>query len=325
MKTNIAGIAIAAALLFVSATDWDGVATIDPSGDLPGGGYSIATNAFPKNTVMDVTNLENNRRVRVIVVSGLGNPGLLATLSRFTAEALDIRGDSVSRIRMSQIPDDIAYSYLRQLGIVSTAEASTPEASTPLPPMPEPSPAAPPLEPERAPDIRPAAEAIAEAEAETDSAHSLANLILIPSDERIPESAGAIIAEENMLPPIAPPGFAAGENEYTFIEGIRPADAPTITAASAVPHNFSPFQAPLISELERNKWYVQIAAYTRSDNVEDEISRIGNTYPMAVQNIGTDTSPMFRVLLGPMNQGESGAVLQRVKSIGYKDAFVRRN
>jgi cell division septation protein DedD len=96
-------------------------------------------------------------------------------------------------------------------------------------------------------------------------------------------------------------------------------------AAYAPPSDFSPFQAPLISSLERGKWYVQLGVYTRPDNVEDEIIRIGSAYPVAIQNIGTDTSPMFRVLLGPLNQGESGAMLQRFKSIGYADAFVRYN
>jgi len=49
------------------------------------------------------------------------------------------------------------------------------------------------------------------------------------------------------------------------------------------------------------------------------------TYPLAVQNVGSDTNPMFRILLGPLNQGESGAMLQRFKSIGYSDAFIRYN
>jgi len=294
MRANIAGIAIAAALLFVSATDWDGVATLDPSGDLPGGGYSVATNAFPRNTVLDVTNLENSRGVRVIVVSSQTNSGLLATLSRSTAEALEIRGDSVSRIRLTQPPDDIAYSYLRQLGLTPDAEYSPPPAPAP------------------------AAAAAAEGE------HPLAELVLVPSDERIPESEEIAIAEEDLLPPIEPPGLAAGEHEYMYIDGIFPADTAAAAAASAPSPEFSPFQAPLITRLEPNKWYVQVAAYTRSDHVEDEISRIGREYPLAIQNVGTDTSPLFRVLLGPMNQGESGAVLQRVKSIGYKDAFARR-
>jgi cell division septation protein DedD len=187
--------------------------------------------------------------------------------------------------------------------------------------------------------------AAVETTSETGGGHALTELALLPSDERVPESEEIAIAEESLLSPIAPP-----EYEYTFIDAIQPTGgglttepmvrpapmstaertatpttAPAVTPAAAASPIFSPFQAPLITQLEANKWYIQIAAYTRSNYVEDEITRIGREYPLAIQNVGSDTSPMFRVLLGPMNQGESGAVLQRIKSIGYKDAFVRHN
>jgi cell division septation protein DedD len=124
-------------------------------------------------------------------------------------------------------------------------------------------------------------------------------LTLIPADERIP----------------AAPAQTAAVSQ----------NAPRSINTYAPPAEFSPFQAPLISSLTPGKWYVQIGVYSRPDNVEDEIGRIGTAYPIAIQNVGTDTSPIFRVLLGPLNQGESGAMLQRFRSIGYADAFVRQN
>jgi hypothetical protein len=59
--------------------------------------------------------------------------------------------------------------------------------------------------------------------------------------------------------------------------------------------------------------------------VEFEINRIGTAYPTVIQIAGTESDPMYRILLGPLSQGESGAMLQRFKSIGYKDAFIRSN
>jgi len=139
-------------------------------------------------------------------------------------------------------------------------------------------------------------------------------LTLIPAEERVPtateESAVAAsrdVAPKNTVSKNAPHPVRIAEPAYTL------------------PAEFSPFQAPLISSLERGKWYVQLGVYSRPDNVEDEISRIGTAYPVAIQNVGNDTSPMFRILLGPLNQGESGAMLQRFKSIGYADAFIRHN
>jgi len=328
MRMKFLGFAIAAVLLLTSATDWDGVATVDPSGDLPGGGYSIATNAFPKNTVLDVTNLENYRTTRVVVVSGLENSSLLATLSRNAAEALGIRSDSVSRIRMVQPPDDIAYSYLRQLGYLAATNGHTPEDPAETEPEDD-------LDyyddlAETESDDESAFVSSEEALAEADPEYSAAEVILIPTDERIPESDEHEIADEYLIPPIEPSAYIAEEDyyeyedDYEYIDELLPAEILAGDDYPAEPGYYSPFQAPLIGELERGMWYIQVAAYTRPDYVEEEINRIGNEYPLAVQNIGSDTSPLFRVLLGPLNQGESGAMLRRVKSIGYKDAFARR-
>ena len=69
---------------------------------------------------------------------------------------------------------------------------------------------------------------------------------------------------------------------------------------------------------------MQIGAFSRFENVEEEIGRVaGYPYPLVIQNIGSDTDPMFRVLFGPMNQGESAAVLRRVRSVGNTDAFAK--
>jgi hypothetical protein len=152
-------------------------------------------------------------------------------------------------------------------------------------------------------------------------------LTLVPANERLPPAAQGQTAT---APRSAAPRAAAPEIPVS--RTTVPQDAPSFVtqpaetpAAHAAPAEFSPFQAPLINSLAPGKWYVQIGVYSHPDNVEEEISRIGTSYPVAVQNIGTDASPMFRVLLGPLNQGESGAMLQRFKSIGYADAFVRQN
>jgi hypothetical protein len=150
-------------------------------------------------------------------------------------------------------------------------------------------------------------------------------LSLVPSEERIPTATGYLIAPEDIIPSLGVP--IAAQTESSYVPPIAAAAQPELSYAppAEISADFSPFQAPLISRLEKNKWYVQVALYGRAEYVEDEISRIGTSYPLAIQNVGTDTSPLFRVLLGPLNQGESGAMLQRFKSLGYADAFVRYN
>ena len=538
MKTTfLCAVAALAAVLLVSATVWEGVTDVAFAKDLPRA-YSMATNSFPRNTVVDVTNLENGKMVRVIVISGLETTGLLATLSRKAADAIDLRHDSTCRIRMTQ-PSVNASQHARagapppvlQLGPIdasgaiaaaenesttsrppatesapvaatnrpaateSTPAASRPPATESAPaasrtPATESAPAASrPAATESAPAAsrpaatesaaatsrpaatesapvasrtpatesapaasRPAATESAPAASRTPATESVTTttrttvtetvtttnrpaatenapvasrapatvsitaadepaatddviavdepavtdnviaadepavtddiiaiaepaaadditavdespvtdnvavgrpaeavtenqpepriasgtLVLIPADERLPPAheqpatASRDTAPNGVTPRTAAPGEVAPNGAAPRNTASKDAPPPITQttetpAAYAPPSDFSPFQAPLISSLERGKWYVQLGVYTRPDNVEDEIIRIGSAYPVAIQNIGTDTSPMFRVLLGPLNQGESGAMLQRFKSIGYADAFVRYN
>ena len=50
---------------------WQGTATVSRYGDFPSGGYYAASNAFPPNTLVEVTNLENSATITVIVTQPL--------------------------------------------------------------------------------------------------------------------------------------------------------------------------------------------------------------------------------------------------------------
>jgi hypothetical protein len=412
MKTNIFISTVVSLMLLVSATVWEGVTDVVSKGDLPGN-YSVATNSFPKNSVVDITNLENGKIVRALVVSGLETTGLLATLSRNAANSIELRDNSTCRIRITQPSDDIVFSHFKLGPIAAPSPVSEPDAisennisglnnsadypsakravtgtaaetgmaqasaqtvtdiipkdaaaetSAKTVTVAKPAAAEKPAiretagaittakaaeknSTEKTPAVKPPKDAAAEASVQiiterytntvvepvepvaaaaatttvqpvsqpaVDNTPELVstsgNLSIIPSEERIPEAVNQlVIAPENIAPP------------------LKTNNASSSFSSSPVTSDFSPFQVPLISRLEQGKYYVQVAAYRRVEHVEDEISRIGTIYPLAVQNVGSDTNPMFRILLGPLNQGESGAMLQRFKGIGYKDAFIRYN
>jgi cell division septation protein DedD len=85
------------------------------------------------------------------------------------------------------------------------------------------------------------------------------------------------------------------------------------------------FPVPVISELERGKYYLQLGSYSRSDLVKNALAKIDKSYPLAVQTQGKPGEPVYLLLVGPVNQGESGALLQRFKRSGFGDAFVKSN
>ena len=137
-----------------------------------------------------------------------------------------------------------------------------------------------------------------------------------------PPPPAASLPPEAEIPPIAKTTPAAASGTKLPAEIPPASQAPS--RASPAQDRSSIFSVPLISSLEKGKYYVQLAALSKSELVEPELSKIGRTYPLTVQAIGDMEKPLYRILLGPINLGESGALLQRFKGIGYKDAFVRQ-
>ena len=509
MKIKLAVFVIAAIITFTGATVWEGAATVAPGGELPDNGYYAATNSFPRNTVVDVTNLENGKSVRVIVATGIETPGLLAVLSKNAASMIGITNRSVGRIRMSQPSDPIAFSRFTEgrsssgdpdfdpRGMRVDDSVYAPVAKAPpdssknikTPPLgyapeiewandglkdiidlPDSSkryPSPPPVAFDRAPLVvpldfamvpaeeRPPApkmprfiepvvtpddtrtideslvvdtlngeikkpvtdpsnviddslivESVNEGIDETliveavnegideslviDPINDVVNETLIadsiiesipekivegPIIEGIPEAIAVEltiedIPEENVVSPIIeriPEAIAVEPiiekvsekntvdtiSELLIIEPIAPVAAEPeifeipqdVTPSKSfiadikepayvyewIPPVIAPaepeliFSAPLIVSLEQGKYYVQLKAFNRAELVNNELSKIGKSYPVAIQNGGSSDNPLYRILLGPLNSGESGALLQRFKSAGYPDAFVRRN
>jgi len=436
MKLKILICVIAALFAFSGSSPWEGAAAVAPAGELPAAGRYVATNSFPANTIVDITNIENNRSTRAIVAGSLNSPGLLAIVSREAAELIGMRPGSVSRIRMVQPSDPIAYmrftegvnadipgfdsgsviteqdllnevyrgdTYRPPSSDTQTAQADgtrgpsyilEPEWSgrriidlpgyveyPPLERVPETvqTPAAETPSVVQIPEQRPAVETpaageqsqrevikdIAEKIDETPNGEVIKNIpeyiaevprseadkdipgyiAEIPRDEAekdIPEylieEPRADVAKDIPERTSAPDG----QTEYVMVPtperppensiyGIDPSDIiPDVAIAPPVREPVRPadpvvtdtsFSIPRIFSLDRGWYYVQIAAVDSPDLVESTVRQIDRSYQPKVYKDGDN---WYRILLGPMNQGESAAVLQRFKSIGYKDAFVRR-
>jgi hypothetical protein len=429
-----------ALLLFTGASVWEGSAAVSVAGELPEGAYYVATNSFPRNTVVDVTNLENGRTIRVIVAAGLDSPGLLAMLSRNAATAIGVQLRGIGRIRMTAPSDPVAFSRFteeRELSgdsrsaapnaVVSSAlrtatvgdlaaptpedrfystvinkpesytppavaypqdgsvqkepqpawilrEAETPpeitetpypDAAAPLydPPLlavPTPEPAQP-----QPMLVAPAAQGPYPNTSLSSSPYAWqtsppyiappAEAPALPPDSRItlePAEARPPSAASKELLPIPPPPQqarpgASGDDTYLdpryFIGPIpqpaRPSQpparivnapqpetqraAPPPQAAAVPAQGESIFSVPLISRLEDGKQYVQIGAFTRPDTLETAVAHTGKSYPLAIQTGGSDNTLVYRLLIGPLNAGESAAALQRLRNGGFPDAFVR--
>ncbi|MBQ2530317.1 MAG: SPOR domain-containing protein, partial [Treponema sp.] len=87
----------------------------------------------------------------------------------------------------------------------------------------------------------------------------------------------------------------------------------------AVPHTGIEKYVVTESGLKKGFYYVQIAALSDTDRIEKIIKEYGK-YPFALVKAGK----AYRVLVGPLTLDEYGSVLEKFKSFGYKDAFVKK-
>jgi hypothetical protein len=396
MRKKIVFFIIAAFILFQSSSPWEGSAVIAPEGELPATGFFIATNSFPRNRVVDITNIETGKSTRVIVASTLNSPGLIAAVSREAAELIGMRQGSISRIRMVQPSDPIAYLRFTE-GLASgnpvfgsgnvlgdfyrddtyVPPANAQERTAPVisgltgpnyilepewrnreivdfpfqdnqPPVSETPPPVvvtfPPVE-----EAQPPVEEIPPPVAETPPivTETLPPVEEIPPPvveqqppvEETPPAVAEIEESEPVNESITETLPTTDRTEFSLeptdkrppdqrIYGIDPSDIipslPPITSVQekpvvpVVPENL--FSVRGTTELVRGMFYVQLAAFETPELVENAIRQIDRNYWPLVYVAGDN---YFRILLGPFNQGESAAVLQRFRTIGYNDAFVR--
>ena len=76
----------------------------------------------------------------------------------------------------------------------------------------------------------------------------------------------------------------------------------------------------VIEKLEKQKYYIQIATYKNIQNVDKIYDEYGEKYPVVVEQ----RKDKNVVLIGPLSVDEYGTVVQRFKSFGFKDAFIRK-
>jgi len=407
MKVKIVFCVITALLVFSGASPWEGAAAVAPEGELPATGRYVATNSFPANTIVDITNIENNRSTRAIVANSLNSPGLLAVVSLEAAELIGMRTGSVSRIRMVQPSDPIAYlrfteginanipeydsgnviteaELLNELygtdtyrppsgenrdqtaqanGVRGPSYILEPEwsggrriidlpgyvdyppfetAQTPVDETPQyvariPDQRVPESSMVNEPSQYEVIKDIAEKSNETPNDEIIKNIpeyiVEFPREEAakdIPERTAPVPGQTEYA--LVPAQDRPPENNTIY--GIDPSDLlPETATAPVVRETTRPvtpvtpavtdaaFSIPRIFMLDRGRYYVQVAAVDSPDKVESTVRRIDRNYQPVVYKDGDN---WYRVLLGPLNQGESAAVLQRFKSIGFNDAFVRR-
>ena len=76
------------------------------------------------------------------------------------------------------------------------------------------------------------------------------------------------------------------------------------------------------SVLESGKYYIQIATLSIDANIMEIVNKYSRNYPITIVPMAGGIRK--QIMVGPLSVDEYAVVLERFRSYGYKDAFLRK-
>ena len=154
-------------------------------------------------------------------------------------------------------------------------------------------------------------------------------IVLVPADSNPPVSKAAEEADDDeVIDLIVPDDIDSIDEEVEVVEKeseIKETEVVKEEASKEVKvydGSYDKYLVPSLSALESGKYYIQIAVYKSDENINEVISTYGTNYPITVVPMAGGVSK--QVLIGPLSMDEYKVVLERFKSYGFKDAFLRK-
>ncbi len=130
-------------------------------------------------------------------------------------------------------------------------------------------------------------------------------IILVPADENPPAEAASTFTPTPLSP--ATPAGDVAKNIPPASGGLEAENRGLVKS---------------LSELERGKYYVQIATLAEQNNIDKLLSEYGGKYPLVM--VPMKSGKAMQMMVGPLNVDEYGAILAKFKDLGFKDSFLRK-
>ncbi len=136
--------------------------------------------------------------------------------------------------------------------------------------------------------------------------------------------------------PVTPPVEKPKENSSAAAVQAKPAlpvaSAPSAAAVALAPTSKAlvpgmPAKEPtelakLEATMKKGNYYVQIGLFASEDALRVAIAKTAAVFPVVYETVSVPRIA-YRLYVGPLSRDESGMVLQQVKGLGYKDAFIK--
>lgn len=148
---------------------------------------------------------------------------------------------------------------------------------------------------------------------EENSEESYEPIVLVPAESNPPESAGKPAEVYKNEVSAKPAENAENKEKEKAAEGKKP---------GASKKSLEKYKVSSLKELESGKYYIQIAVLADENNLKNTVSKFEKQYPVTLVPLASGKAT--QVMIGPLGMDEYGAVLNRFKKSGYKDAFLRK-
>lgn len=89
--------------LLHAQNNWEGTAVVGRYGEFPPGGLYVASNTFPLNSMVSVTNMQSGRTARLIVAKTVDDPGVFMLLSEAAAQELGVTSADTIGVRVEPV------------------------------------------------------------------------------------------------------------------------------------------------------------------------------------------------------------------------------
>lgn len=135
-------------------------------------------------------------------------------------------------------------------------------------------------------------------------------VIEVPVDDELVMDVEVVLEPSDLRPPVAD----IVEETEVVVEEITSVE---VRIPAAATYN-------LTRVLAEDSYYLQLGAYREQYSALDLAGSLGGMYPVTVFITDSADAFNYKVMVGPLGQDESGAILYSFRSRGYPDAFLRK-
>ncbi|TFG58755.1 MAG: SPOR domain-containing protein [Spirochaetales bacterium] len=120
----------------------------------------------------------------------------------------------------------------------------------------------------------------------------------------------ALVLEPSVMKPPEPAAEVQPAAEVRPAAGKQPVETKT------------DIRIALADKLQKGSYYLQLGVYAEADSAKRLADRYSPSFPVSIYK--PDGDKFYKVLLGPVNEDETGSLLYNFKAKGFKDAFIRQ-